>query len=62
MVPKKKTSATRTRTRRSHHKIKPVNYSVCKRCDNAKLSHSACPNCGYLNSKITVELSNEEDE
>ncbi|MHC4221183.1 MAG: 50S ribosomal protein L32 [Planctomycetota bacterium] len=61
MVPKKKTSKTRTQTRRSHLKIKAVNYSVCKRCDSAKLPHAACGECGYVNPKITLKLGKEED-
>ncbi len=60
MLPKKKTSKTRTRTRRSHHAIANTNYSVCKQCGNAKLPHAACDNCGYLNPKITLELGKEE--
>ncbi|MHC4636019.1 MAG: 50S ribosomal protein L32 [Planctomycetota bacterium] len=60
MLPVKKTSKMRTRTRRSHHGIKPVNYSVCPKCDNAKLPHSACDNCGYVNPKITLKLGKEE--
>ncbi|MHC4557098.1 MAG: 50S ribosomal protein L32 [Planctomycetota bacterium] len=30
MLPVKKTSKSRTRTRRSHHRLRAVNYSVCK--------------------------------
>jgi len=60
MLPVKKTSRSRTRTRRSHHRLKPVNYSVCKRCDHAILPHTACANCGYLNPKITLKLAKEE--
>lgn len=61
MLPDKKTSKMRTRTRRSHHALKAVNYSICKRCDNAKLPHGACDNCGYVNPKITLKLGKEEE-
>ncbi|MBC8481997.1 MAG: 50S ribosomal protein L32 [Planctomycetes bacterium] len=61
MLPKKKISRTRTRTRRSHHSLKPVNYSLCKQCGQAKLPHAACQNCGYLNPKITLELGKESE-
>jgi large subunit ribosomal protein L32 len=61
MLPAKKTSKCRTRTRRSHHSLKPVNYSVCKNCDSAKLPHAACENCGYVNPKITLNLAKEEN-
>jgi len=60
MVPKKKTSKRRTRTRRSHQHLMAVNYSICEKCDNAKLPHAACENCGYVNPKITLELGKEE--
>ncbi len=60
MLPTKKTSKSRTRTRRSHHKLRATNYSVCTRCGNAKLPHAACDKCGFLNSKITLKLGKEE--
>ena len=59
MLPVKKTSKSRTRTRRSHHRLKAVNYTVCKKCDQAKLPHTACENCGYVNPKITLKLGKE---
>lgn len=60
MLPAKKTSKSRTRTRRSHHRLKAVNYSVCPKCDQAKLPHAACSNCGYFNPKTTLKISKEE--
>lgn len=60
MLPKKKTSKSRTKTRRSHHGLRAVNYSVCKQCGQAKLPHAACSNCGYVNPKITLKLGEEE--
>ncbi|MBN1795032.1 MAG: 50S ribosomal protein L32 [Sedimentisphaerales bacterium] len=60
MLPKQKKSKMRTRTRRSHQRLTPVNYSVCPKCDHAKLPHAACDNCGYLNPDITLKLGKEE--
>lgn len=60
MLPVKKTSKSRTRTRRAHHALKPVNYSLCPKCDQAKLPHAACQNCGYLNPRVTLKLGKEE--
>ena len=60
MLPKKKMSKARTRTRRSHHGLGAVNYSVCSQCGNAKLPHAACDNCGYVNPNITLALGKEE--
>lgn len=60
MLPAKKTSKSRTRSRRSHHRLRPINYSICKKCDQAKLPHAVCQNCGYLNPTITLKLGKEE--
>ncbi|MHC4488526.1 MAG: 50S ribosomal protein L32 [Planctomycetota bacterium] len=59
MLPSKKTSKSKTRTRRSHHRLETTNYSVCKKCGQAKLPHAACENCGYVNPKITLKLGKE---
>ncbi|HIJ71545.1 MAG TPA: 50S ribosomal protein L32 [Planctomycetes bacterium] len=59
MLPKKKTSKSRTRTRRSHHRLPAANYSLCQRCGNAKLPHAACDKCGFVNPKITLKLGKE---
>ena len=59
MLPVKKTSKSRTRTRRSHHRLSAVNYSVCGKCGTAKLPHAACDNCGFVNSTITLKLAKE---
>jgi len=60
MLPTKKTSKSRTRTRRSHHRLKGANYSLCSKCGQAKLPHAACENCGYVNPKITLKLGKKE--
>ena len=62
MLPVKKTSRSRTRTRRSHHRLSPVNYAFCKHCGASKLPHAACDQCGYLNDKITLQLGKEAEE
>lgn len=60
MLPVKKTSKTRTRTRRSHNRLKATNYAVCPKCSQAKLPHAACDNCGYVNPNITLDLAKDE--
>ncbi len=62
MLPTKKTSKSRTRTRRSHHRLRPVNYSTCPKCGQAKLPHAACAKCGYLNSKITLKIAEKAEK
>ena len=59
MLPAKKTSKTRTRTRRSHHRLDAANYSICPKCSQAKLPHAACE-CGYVNPKITLDVAKKE--
>jgi len=61
MLPAKKTSKARTRTRRSHQRLRATNYSVCPRCDSPKLPHAACDNCGYVNPKITLKIAKKEE-
>jgi len=60
MLPVKKISRTRTRSRRSHHRLKAANYVICRKCDQAMLPHTACQNCGYVNPTITLKLGKEE--
>ena len=60
MQPKYKLSRARTRQRRSHHAKRPVNYSFCPRCNEARLPHARCHNCGYVRPGLTVRLSEEE--
>jgi len=55
MLPVKKTSKHRTRTRRSHQAVKPVNYTICHKCGKSKLPHAMCE-CGYVNKSLTVKI------
>ncbi len=62
MLPARRTSRSRSRTRRSHEAIKPVNYTLCPKCSQAKLPHAACSNCGYVNPNLTLKLGKEETD
>jgi len=59
MLPTKKKSKSRTRTRRAHHALQPTNYSICPQCNHAKLPHAACDNCGYVNPSVKLEVGKE---
>jgi len=61
MLPVKKISRTKTRSRRAHHAMRPVNYSLCKKCGSAKLPHSACGQCGYVNDSMTLNLADKAE-
>ena len=48
-VPKRKTSKERKRKRRSHHALSAPNVIECPECKEPRLSHRACPACGFYN-------------
>lgn len=59
MLPKQKLSRSRTRRRRSHDAVKPVNYAECPRCNKPKLPHAACDNCGYVRPGLSLKIDKE---
>jgi len=60
MVPKRKTSKCRKRSRRAHDALKAVNVVFCPKCSQPKLPHAACDNCGYYSPKVAVRVEEEE--
>ncbi|MFQ5413474.1 MAG: 50S ribosomal protein L32 [Phycisphaerae bacterium] len=60
MVPTKKTSKSRTRTRRAHHALRPVTLSPCPQCGKPKLPHCACRVCGYASAKVALPFAEKE--
>ena len=50
-VPKRRTSKTRKRKRRTHWKLKAHNLVECSNCDEKILSHRVCPECGYYKGR-----------
>ena len=60
MLPVQRHSKSRKRKRRSHHALKPIHYVRCPQCGNAKLPHSACDNCGYVNPKLALQMDQEQ--
>lgn len=55
-VPKRKISKARRDKRRSHHALKEPNVIECPECKEPRLSHRACPACGYYNGR-KVDIS-----
>ena len=45
--PKRKISKSRRDKRRTHYKATAPALSNCSNCSEIKLSHRACPSCGY---------------
>jgi large subunit ribosomal protein L32 len=53
-VPKRKTSKERKRKRRSHHALTAPNVVTCPECGEPRMSHRACPSCGFYNGTKVV--------
>ncbi len=60
MLPVKKSSKSQKRKRRSHLALSAVNLVPCPKCGKAKLPHCACSTCGYVSSKQTMPVAEEE--
>lgn len=56
-LPKRKYAKSRQRERRGHMKIPSPSMDVCPQCHSPKLSHRACPTCGYYNGREAVKIS-----
>lgn len=60
-VPKQRNSKARGRKRRTHYKVSAPTVGVCPECQEPKLPHAACPECGAYNGrKLTAETEDEE--
>ncbi|MGB0716904.1 MAG: 50S ribosomal protein L32 [Phycisphaerae bacterium] len=62
MLPVKKTSRCRTRTRRAHHALRAVNSISCPNCGKPKLPHAACDSCGYVSRKVILVDKQQHEE
>jgi large subunit ribosomal protein L32 len=40
--------------RRSHDQLTVPSLSVCPKCNEHRLPHHACPNCGYYKGRLVV--------
>lgn len=54
--PKKRKTKSGTRQRRSHHALKRINLTNCKKCGKPVKSHFACSGCGYYNGRKAVDV------
>jgi len=54
-VPKKKKSRSKRDSRRAHHDILEVKLAgTCSRCGEPRLTHRACPKCGFYRDRIAI--------
>ncbi len=50
-LPKRKTSSSKSRKRRTHYSVSVVGSSFCPECLKMKPPHRACPYCGYYKNR-----------
>ena len=55
-VPKRKTSRSNTRSRRSQWKTVAPALVACDRCKSPKLAHTACPTCGTYAKRQVLDV------
>ena len=55
-VPKRKTSRSNTRHRRSQWKTAAPTLTACDRCREPKLPHTACANCGTYAKRQILDV------
>ena len=54
--PKRKLANSWRGCRRSHDHVKVPNLSVCPRCNQQKVPHRVCGNCGYYKNELVVDM------
>lgn len=58
-VPKRKTSKTRKRKRRTHWKMSAPGLTRCSNCGQAKQPHSVCSNCGVYAGREVIKIEEQ---
>jgi large subunit ribosomal protein L32 len=58
-LPKRRHSHQRKNKRRSHHALKMKSLSNCPQCDEPRLPHRACNNCGYYSGRQVIKAEDE---
>jgi large subunit ribosomal protein L32 len=61
-VPKRKTSKSVKRKRRTHFKLNTPTMAVCPNCGEMTLSHQVCKKCGYYKGKLVQEPKPEKTD
>ncbi|HUU29699.1 MAG TPA: 50S ribosomal protein L32 [archaeon] len=56
-VPRRRTSKTAKRKRRTHFKLNLPSTGQCSHCGQIKPPHQVCPHCGYYNGREVLEVS-----
>ncbi|MFQ6606161.1 MAG: 50S ribosomal protein L32 [Fidelibacterota bacterium] len=56
-LPKKRQSKARSRKRRTHYVAGKVAVMTCPQCNQPKMPHRACPNCGYYRGRPVISAT-----
>jgi large subunit ribosomal protein L32 len=57
---KRKYAKSRQRERRGHQAVEAANSFSCPQCHNEKLSHHACPTCGFYGGKEVIKVKSDK--
>lgn len=60
MLPVQRKTASQSKMRRNHKKLRPVQSVRCPNCGSAKFPHAACGECGYVRPGLKLSLSKED--
>ncbi len=55
-LPKRKYPSARQGARRSHLRAPKTKVVECQHCHNPRLSHHACPTCGWYHGREAVVI------
>jgi large subunit ribosomal protein L32 len=58
-VPKQRTSRAKRDKRRSHDALQAPARSVCPQCNEPKLPHRVCRNCGTYRGREVIQTDEE---
>jgi large subunit ribosomal protein L32 len=61
-VPKRKVSHARQGDRRAHLALGLPTLESCPHCHQPKRAHRVCPNCGWYNGRLAVDIKQAKDE
>ncbi|WP_462137764.1 50S ribosomal protein L32 [Candidatus Mycalebacterium sp.] len=61
-VPKRKTSTSKSRKRRTHYKAQIPASSMCPQCNEKMHPHRACPHCGYYKGRTFMKSEEDGEE
>ena len=58
--PKRKHSHSRSRLRRTHHKVDLPTLSKCSQCKAVKPAYTVCPECGTYKGRKVIEIKQKK--